>query len=236
MTGSSPTSRLSSTPSDCSHCSIFPTDDFRHAASYQLATDAKEIAMRIGVIGTGKVGATLGDALGRAGHEVKLGSRHPGDSVGGPPLVDVAAALAAADVVLLAVPPGALGELLAEHAKSLAGKLIIDATNQFGGASANASVQVAAAVPTARYARVFNTLGWENFAEPIFDGEPADLFFSCRAADRPVLEELISAVGLRPAYLGEDKQDVVDGALLLWFSLVQANGGNRRIAFRVLQK
>ena len=192
--------------------------------------------MRVGVIGTGKVGATIGAALARAGHEVKLGSRHPGAPAGDPPLVGVAAALTDADVVLLAVPPGALGELLTEHANSLAGKLIIDATNQFGAPSANASAQVAAAVPTARYARAFNTLGWENFAEPIFDGQPADLFFSCSGDDRAVLEELINGVGLRPAYLGEDKQDVVDGALLLWFALVQANGGNRRIAFRVLQK
>jgi len=27
-------------------------------------------------------------------------------------------------------------------------------------------------VPTARYVRAFNTLGWENFAEPVFDGVP----------------------------------------------------------------
>ena len=192
--------------------------------------------MRVGVIGTGKVGATVGAALARAGHDVKLGSRHPGEAQDGPPLVQVGDAIADADVVLLAVPPGALGELLGEHANSLADKLIIDATNQFGAPSANAAAQLSTAVPNARYARAFNTLGWENFAEPIFDGEPADLFFSCRTADRPVLEELISAVGLRPAHLGEDKQDIVDGALLLWFALVQANGGNRRIAFRVLHK
>jgi predicted dinucleotide-binding enzyme len=33
--------------------------------------------MRISVIGTGKIGSTLGRALARAGHEVALGSRHP---------------------------------------------------------------------------------------------------------------------------------------------------------------
>jgi predicted dinucleotide-binding enzyme len=139
-------------------------------------------------------------------------------------------------VVLLALPAGELDGFLAEHAGSLAGKLVIDATNRIGAPVANAAAQLAAAAPTARYARAFNTLGWENFAEPVFDGVPADLFFSCQPADRAVLEELIGAVGLRPAYLGADRQDVVDGVLHLWFALVQANGGNRHLALRVLQK
>ncbi|HEU5269610.1 MAG TPA: NAD(P)-binding domain-containing protein [Jatrophihabitans sp.] len=193
--------------------------------------------MRIGVIGTGNIGGTVGTALARAGHEVTLGSRHPsGESVSGVRVADVAGALAGAEVVLLALPAGAVGEFLAEHAGTLAGKLVIDATNRIGAPVANAAAQLAEAAPDARYARAFNTLGWENFADPVFDGEPADLFFSCAQADHPVLEQLIADVGLRPAYLGEGKQDVVDGALPLWFALVQAGGGNRRLAFRVLRK
>jgi 8-hydroxy-5-deazaflavin:NADPH oxidoreductase len=192
--------------------------------------------MRIGVIGTGNIGGTLGAAFARTGHQVKLGSRQPQPSDDGPQVTDLAAALSDAEVVLLALPAGALADFLAEHADSLAGKLVIDATNRIGAPVANAAAEIAAAAPTARYARAFNTLGWENFADPEFDGLPADLFFSCRQDDRPVVEELIGAVGLRPAYLGEDKQNVVDGALPLWFALVQANGGNRRLAFRVLRK
>jgi len=212
--------------------------------------------VRIGIIGTGNIGGTLGAALARAGHEVTLGSRHPsgeassdeasgeaasgeaasGGGVPGPQVRDLTGALADAEVVLLALPAGAVGDFLAEHAGSLAGKLVIDATNRVGAPVANAAAELAEAAPAARYARAFNTLGWENFADPVFDGEPADLFFSCAEADRPVLEQLIADVGLRPAYLGAGKQDVVDGALPLWFALVQAGGGNRRLAFRVLRK
>lgn len=191
--------------------------------------------MRIGIIGTGKVGGTLGTVLAEAGHQVTLGSRHPTPSADGPQVTDWASALADADVVLLAVPPEGVDDLLAQHADALAGKLVVDATNRFGGPSANAAAQVAAAVPTARYARAFNTLGWENFAEPTFDGVPADLFFSCPAEDRAVMEELIGAVGLRPAYLGAGMENVVDGVLMLWFSLVQQRGGNRHLALRVLE-
>lgn len=193
--------------------------------------------MRIGIIGTGNIGGTLGAAFARAGHQVTLGSRHPsGETVPGARISDVAGALADAEVVLLALPAGALDDFLAGHAGSLAGRLVIDATNRIGAPVANAAARLAEAAPTARYARAFNMLGWENFADPVFDGEPADLFCSCAQADRPVLEQLIADVGLRPAYLGEGKQDVVDGALPLWFALVQAGGGNRRLAFRVLRK
>jgi predicted dinucleotide-binding enzyme len=95
---------------------------------------------------------------------------------------------------------------------------------------------VAKAVPTARYVRAFNTYGWENLAEPTFDGVPADQFFSCREEDRAVVEEIITAAGLHPAYLGEDNEDMVDSVLGLWFSLVQANGGKRHVTLRVLRK
>ena len=194
--------------------------------------------MRIGIIGIGNIGSTLGTALARAGHQVTFGSRHPQQATGpaGTEVTDLAGAIADAEVVLLALPAGALEDFLAGHAGSLDGKLVIDATNRIGAPVANAAAQLAAAVPTAHYARAFNTLGWENFADPVFDGVPADLLFSCRQQDRAVVEELITAVGLRPAYLGEDKQNVVDGVLPLWFALVQASGGNRHLALRVLRK
>ena len=90
------------------------------------------------------------------------------------------------------------------------------------------------AVPTARYARAFNPVGWENFAEPRFGDTAADLFFSADEADRPLVEALIEAVGLRPAYVGANQQDVVDGVLQLWFALAVGQHRGRRLAFRVL--
>lgn len=194
--------------------------------------------MRIAVIGTGKIGGTIGRAWSRAGHAVTFGARHPeaNDVVGdtGATVTTIPDALAGTDVVLLALPARSVGELLSGNAAAIGGKLVIDATNQIGAAPMNAAGQIAEAAPGVRYARAFNVLGWENFAEPLFGGVPADLFYSAPAADEATVAQLISDVGLRPAYLGEGKQDVVDGVLPLWFTLVQARGGNRRLAFRVL--
>ena len=194
--------------------------------------------MRIAVIGTGNIGSTVGAAWARAGHEIVFGSRHPADAEApaGTAVASIGEALAGAGAVLLAIPAAAVGEFLSGHAEALQGPLVLDATNDIRGAVANAHQAIAAAVPGVRYARAFNSLGWENFADPDFDGTPADLLFSTAdAADRAATEELITAVGLRPVYLGAGKQDAVDHALPLWFALMQERG-NRRIAFRVLEK
>lgn len=191
--------------------------------------------MRIAVIGTGKIGTTLGSAFAQAGHEVALGSRNPeGTASDGPPAVDVPTAIDGADVVLLAIPAKSVGDFLGTYAADIDGKVVIDATNNVGATSANAAAAITAAAPNAHYVRAFNTLGWENFADPTFAGVAADLFFSAPEADRDVVEQLISDVGLRPAYLGADKQDVVDNVLPLWFTLAQVRG-QRHLAFRILQ-
>jgi predicted dinucleotide-binding enzyme len=191
--------------------------------------------MRIAVIGTGNIGATLGAGFARAGHTVTLGSRNPSDDKSdAAPVADIASALRDAEAIVLAIPAKAVSEFLASHGPALDGKLVIDATNNIGAASANAAAAIAQAAPNARYARAFNTLGWENFAAPTFDGVAADLFFSAPETDRDVVERLISDIGLRPAYLGPDKQDLVDSVLPLWFTLAQLRG-QRHLAFRVLQ-
>lgn len=190
--------------------------------------------MRIAVIGTGNIGATLGRALAASGHDVRMGSRHPENvRVDGTSADGIAGAIRTAEAVLLAVPGGAVADLLAEHGDALAGLLVIDATNRMGAAVMNAAADIAAAAPSARYVRAFNSYGWENFAQPVFGDLAADLFFSAPEADRPVVEKLIGDVGLRPAYLGPDQQDVVDRITAVWFTLTRTTG-TRHVALRVL--
>jgi predicted dinucleotide-binding enzyme len=192
--------------------------------------------LTIAVAGTGNIGGTLGRAFAAAGHDVVFASRHPGDgSDTGAREAPVAEALAGAAVVVLAIPGPAVAAFVQEHADALDGTLLVDATNNMGGEGpANAHDAIAGAVPGARYARAFNTLGWENFADPRFDGTPGDLFFSSAEADRTVVEALVDAVGLRPVYVGDGQHDVVDGVLRLWFALAIGQRRGRHLAFRVL--
>ena len=123
--------------------------------------------MRIAVIGTGHVGGTLGGRWRAAGHDVTYSSRSgSGAGPGGAPVQPVADALADAEVVLLAVPGGAVGEVITANAAALGGKVVIDAVNRMGEPEVNSQAAIAAAAPTARYVRAFNTLGWDNFADP----------------------------------------------------------------------
>ncbi|HUB69927.1 MAG TPA: NAD(P)-binding domain-containing protein [Acidimicrobiales bacterium] len=193
--------------------------------------------MEIAVIGTGNIGGVLGRAFARAGHSVSFGSRSPDDNGpardSGALVTDVASALGAAKVVVLAVPGGAVESFASEYSGALSGKLIIDCANKIGGGGpANSHDVIMKAVSGARYARAFNCLGWEVLDRPSFGGVRADMFYSCAEADKAALEELIVAVGLRPAYVGEDAHEVVDGVLPLWLVLSRSRG--RHTAFRVL--
>ena len=188
--------------------------------------------MKIAVIGTGRIGGTLGQRWRAAGHEVVYGSRAgPGTGPGGAPAMAVGDALTGAEAVLLAVPARAVGEVVAANGAALAGKVVIDATNNIGATEVDSRAAIAAAAPDARYVRAFNTLGWENFADP---PPGAVLFFAADPGARPVAEQLITAVGLEPVCAGDaNATGTVDALLGLWFTLVKHNGGNRRVALRI---
>jgi hypothetical protein len=92
---------------------------------------------------------------------------------------------------------------------------------------------IADAAPQARYVRAFNSLGWGNFADPM---PGTNMFFAADPDARATAEELIKAVGLEPAFLGDaTATTTVDGLLPLWFALVRQNGGNRRVALRIIE-
>jgi len=93
-------------------------------------------AIKIGIVGSGKLGGTVGARWVKAGHEVLFSSRHPDELK---PLVEalgprartgtVREAIAFGEVVLIAVPYDALPQIGREHAGALSGKIVIDACN-----------------------------------------------------------------------------------------------------------
>src|SRR5436305_7482298 len=90
----------------------------------------------IGVIGSGRVGGTIGGLWVKAGHPVLFSSRHPDElknMVGGlGPLAQagtVAQAIEFGAALFLAVPYGALPELGRDHGEALKGKVVLDACN-----------------------------------------------------------------------------------------------------------
>jgi 8-hydroxy-5-deazaflavin:NADPH oxidoreductase len=215
----------------------------------------EEGSMRIAVIGTGHIGGTLARRWAAAGHALVLGVREPNSERTAALLAELGsaatatdplAAVAASDVILFAVPARAAAETLAVVGPAIGTRVVIDATNAVGAETVNALAAIRAVAPGARLARAFNSLGWENFANPLYGKERATLFYC--AEDGPAhatTEQLIGDIGLDPVWVGGiDKVDLIDNLLRLWITLAMGSGTGRgkgdamgrEIAFRLLRR
>ncbi len=130
--------------------------------------------LKIGVIGTGRIGGNLATLWAKAGHELVLSSRHPEElrelarSLG--PKVRVGTPREAAvfgDVVLISVPYGALPQIGRDLQRELAGKIVLDTGNPYperDGAMAEEArrqgtgVASAEFLPGTRLVRAFNAI------------------------------------------------------------------------------
>lgn len=200
--------------------------------------------MKIGVIGAGNIGATLGRSWAVVGHEVTFGVRDPQadkvrtllQDVGhGAKAAAVTMALESADVVLFAIPGRAMDETVSILGRKLDGKILIDATNDIGSSPMHSLAVLRQIAPGSPIFRAFSNLGWENFARPRIDNTQVDLFYCGDGGDaQRAMDELIGDVGLRPVYIGGSEQaGVIDALTHLWFILVQRNDGNRRLALKL---
>jgi predicted dinucleotide-binding enzyme len=204
--------------------------------------------LNIAVLGAGNIGGTIGRKWVNAGYQVAFGVNDPdgknaqalrselGDRV---QIGTVADALGGnPDVVLMSLPGAVMESTIAQYAAQLDGRIIIDATNKMGALAMHSFGSLQQYAPAARIYRAFNTYGYENFANPEFDGVQADLFFCGTPGDsRAVVEQLIAAVGLRPVYLGGVEQvGMVDGITGVWFALAMGQSKGRHLAFKVLNR
>jgi len=108
--------------------------------------------VQIGIIGTGNVGSALGTGFADKGHRVTLGSRDPSQQrlqewVAQDPehrrVGDDRAAALECDIVVFAIPGGALAEALDTIGRdAFAGKIVVDAGNPFGRDESGHTVDV----------------------------------------------------------------------------------------------
>lgn len=198
----------------------------------------------IAVLGAGNVGSTLARKWASAGHVVVLGTRDPAnprlrglaDEIGASTAAH-AEAVTGAEVVVFALPADAMPGIVETHGGALDAKIVIDATNNLAGPEMNSIAAIRAAAPGAAVARAFNSLGWENLADPDFGGTTADLLWCGPDGERgATVEQLITDIGLRAVRVGGLEQiEVVDMLARLWFALVLGQG-NRHLAFKVLTR
>jgi 8-hydroxy-5-deazaflavin:NADPH oxidoreductase len=152
--------------------------------AFAQATKAK-----IGIIGAGHIGGTIGGLWVKSGHQVMFSSRHPEelkDLVSGLGALasagTVAQAVAFGDVVFIAVPYGALPQIGKDYADALKGKIVLDACN---AVAPRASAELVDEVerngigvtsqkylPGTRVVRGFNTINYTIFAREAHRPDP----------------------------------------------------------------
>ena len=195
--------------------------------------------MKIGIIGAGNIGRTLGKKWMNAGHDVLYGVRDPSKRIEADGnYATTEEAIQFGEVLLFAIPGGSIAEVATKYATYLNHKIIIDATNKMSEPIVNNLFHFEQHAPDAQLYRAFNSLGWENFEEPEINGEQADLLYCGIEEDsRSIIEGLIEDIGLNPVYVGGlDRAPLVDSLGLLWGALAYGQGMGRRLAFRVLSE
>jgi predicted dinucleotide-binding enzyme len=200
--------------------------------------------MKIAILGAGNIGRTLGGKWVGTGHDVLFGVRDPHSAktisalkqVAGARATDVPAAIHNSDVILFSVPWKTVPEIAQANAVDLNDRLLIDATNNFGGPVINNLQVLRDAVPEAKIYRAFNSLGWEVFANPVIGGQTADMFYSGPDDEtRSQIHKLIEEVGIHPIWVGDnDRIHLVDNIGALWVNMVFQRGWKRHSAFKAI--
>ena len=186
------------------------------AASVVFAQNAKP---KIGLIGAGNVGGALGRSWARAGYDVMFSSRNIDDNralaaeIGSRAQAGtVQEAAAFGDVLLLAVPYGALPELGETLGDSLRGKVVLDASNPFPerdgeiateAREMGAGLMSAELLPGARIVRAFNAIGAARMGSAY--EEPGRVGMPIAGDDSEAIEiasQLIRDLGYEPVLIG----------------------------------
>ena len=187
--------------------------------SVMSAQPASTSKPKIGLIGSGNVGSNLGRVWASKGYQVMFSSRDieadrklaaqvgSGARAGTPQ-----EAAAFADVLVFAVPYGALPELGRSLGAALQGKVLIDACNPFpqrdGAIAEEARAQGAGAVsarllPGARIVRAFNAVGAARMG--VMHQTPGKVGMPIASDDQAAVEvasSLIRDIGFEPVLVG----------------------------------
>ena len=205
--------------------------------------------MKIAVIGAGNVGGALALQLTKAGHHLIIGTRSPqGEDIKNLLQVNpaleirsVAEAAQQAEVILIAAVPKAVREISAQFG-DVSQKVIIDAMNSINTKVedfANTFEALKAWTNCRDIAKCFNTTGYENMANPVYDNQGIDMFVAGSSAKaKEVARQLSKEIGFAECYDfgGDDKVHLLEQFAFSWINLAIMQGHGRNIAFKLIRR
>jgi predicted dinucleotide-binding enzyme len=210
--------------------------------------------MKLGIIGAGNVGGTLGARWAQAGHTVTFSAKDPGSAK----MADVLAkagpnaraglieqAVEASDLVLLATPWAASEEVV-RGIRGWEGKILIDATNPLLpdlsglaiGTTTSAAEMISQWAPQAKVVKAFNTVGFNIMANPDFGGSKVAMFYCGDDHEaKQKVHQLATELGFDALDAGPLKQArQLEPFALLWISLAYMAGYGREIGFQFMRR
>jgi predicted dinucleotide-binding enzyme len=186
------------------------------------ATDVAYAAdsVKIGIIGSGRVGSTLGELWAKAGHPVmfssldltkdkELAARVGNGAQAGTP----AQAAAFGEVILVSVPYSALPQIGRDFAPAMKGKVVLDTSNPVQARDGDMAVPAhekgaglasAEYLPGARLVRAFNSVGFSSLRSEAHRGGEK-IAIPLAADDQDALKvavRLVQEAGFEPVVVG----------------------------------
>ena len=209
--------------------------------------------MKIGILGGGNVGGTLGAGWASRGHDILFGVRDPaaadmqailrrceGHAKAGAP----ADAAAFAAVIVNALPWDAAKTVL--PSLNLRGKILLDATNPLlpglagleVGTTTSGAELVAKLAAGARVVKIFNTTGYGNMANPIYRGEPIPMLYCGDDREaKATAAQLASEIGFAPVDAGpRTNARLLEPLALLWIWLANMGSLSRDFALQIVKR
>jgi len=190
------------------------------AFALPLQSFAADKPMKIGIIGSGRIGSALGELWTKAGHQVmfssldlehdkQLAAQVGGNAKAGTP----AEAAAFGDVVLVSVPYKALPQVGRDYGASMKGKVVLDTCNPIptrdgdmavAAAEKGSGVASQELLPGARLVRAFNHVGAAKLRSENHRPDPK-IAVALAADDQGALkvaEGLVRDAGFEPVFVG----------------------------------
>ena len=187
---------------------------------FARSADGADAKPKIGIIGSGRIGGTLGELWSKAGypvmfssldlaHDKELAARIGGGAQAGTP----AQAAAFGDVLLISVPYSALPQIGRDNAASIKGKVVLDTSNPVQSRDGDMAVParakgtgVASAeyLPGARLVRAFNSVGYTSLrSEAHRSGDKIAIPLAADDAEAlKVAVRLVGDAGFEPVVVG----------------------------------
>lgn len=205
--------------------------------------------MKIAIIGTGNVGGALATKWAQKGHEINLGVRDT-DNFKGKELLNnpntkvylIAEAVNFSDIILLATPALQTIEVV-KMLGDTTGKIIIDSMNIIMGKGpigyTNTTLAIIENTQTQDVVKCFNTTGFNNMQNPIYNQTAIDLFVAGNSAKgKEIAIQLAKDAGFENCYSigGNDKFDLMEQFAWFWINLAMFQGQGREIGFKLFKR